>query len=168
MKGGEKKDVSCRGSLNASSAFYNTWEVRCQAWRSWHMWAFKWCMEGFFPLNFDLTSITLVCHPSITLQGPYNLCVHVCWGRRNRIRTKETKRYCSFFFNTISTFSKLRLQTQLSRQNKLQRQLKSWKQYHCGMWTWDWRETTVSILEKRTAAIPPSWTLCQSTFIIPK
>lgn len=31
----------------------------------------------FFLLNFDLTSITLVCHPSFYLQGIYHFCVLV-------------------------------------------------------------------------------------------
>ena len=31
----------------------------------------------FFLLNFDLSSITLVCHPSFSLQGPPHFCMFV-------------------------------------------------------------------------------------------
>lgn len=45
------------------------------------------------------------------------------------------------------------LQHSIWRENSVQRQLKSWKQYYCGMWTWDWRETTVSILELHDSSL---------------
>lgn len=60
------------------------------------------------------------------------------------MREREEKK--SSFFSSINVES---------AERTVQRQLKSWKQYYCGMWTWDWRETTVSMLEKRTVRFLP-------------
>lgn len=71
------KKGCCWGSLTCLLLLYKTWWGWGQAWRRWHVWAFKWCVKVFFffspqlwpylynsclPLILLTAGIIFVCH----------------------------------------------------------------------------------------------------------